>query len=676
MTQDKEPAGAGTHPGEASGITTIGSEDPKQALRGAYEGLDLSSMTHRQLMDIVIRERGWAEASNAERSFRSWANTWCKNVGLSLDDPAHRSFGKGFEERLTAVTDNLIAEKSKTTVKSVRWAVTELKRTFDSIWTYAGLPSDFHLALSKAIDAKGWKPLDLIHAMNGQTGTMNNWMIYEYLRGTKSPVYPRSLPTVLNLEKALGLPENTLVSRAFKRPKLIKVGNNKKIAYRQSHARRCKSTYALKQLPDQFKQMWIDLIDWRSQPHLRVDGETYVPDNIWVGPNSPKKYQDNVRRFFGWLVLPKAKKPLKELTEEESWKVGKGMKVEELTLAHLFDVDLVWEYFEFMRCRQHNHSFTQDTKHYGIFLNSLVNHPYSFVKAHSNLAALFGEKPMQRAQWVEFVEAIHVRILKLCRDINKATPKNAKKTQRDAGEPLKEILGAGDPLEYVLLMIEDLEKRIPPASQKQDRAIYLRDIALFRIGVEVPLRAKNFAELEIGTSLVRTDENLWRVELPVKAMKNRHSPHARDIFRVLSVEASASIDRYLKEGRPVLRGADETKLFLLIGSSGPKRKLPENPTDYDRYGVRPASLYWVVRDRTEDAFGVGQGANAFRHIVATSILKDTGVTQQAAAALNNSAKMIEETYSHVVQDDYLHKNKSWFEEKLRNRKIKKEVLGD
>ena len=676
MTPDNEPASAGVQPGEIPEIKNKKFESANQALASTYEGLDLSTLTHLELAELIIRERDWTTGDNSSgRTFRSLISTWCKSIGLSLDDPAHRSLAKDFDQRLNAVTDNLAQTKTTTTAKNVRWAASELKRVFDSIWTYGGLPSDFRLALNRAIESKGWKKVDLVRAVEEKFQKNYQGLVSGYTTGKIAPKYPQSVVVVERLEKALGLPENTLASRAFKRPRLIKLGNDQDIAYRERHSRLCKLPYGLKELPPQLKSMWTDLVSWKSQPHLRVDGELYVPSSVWDGPAAPKKYCDNVRRFFGWLVLPKATKPVTELTQEERWTSGKGMNPEQITLKHLFDTDLIWDYCEYLRCRQHKGKFTQDTKHYVIFLNSLVNHPYSFVKAHEGLAPLFGEQPMARTQWVEFVEKIHQRILKLSRDIEKSLPKKHQRKQRNPDEPLKEIISDADPAGYFEQMIEDLEDRIPPQAQAMSRAIHLRDIALFRLSMDVPLRAGNLSELKIGKSLVRGDDNLWRVYVPIKQLKNRHSVHARNIARTLSEKTSAAIDRYVNEGRPKLKGADETDLFLIAGATGPKRRLPADASAYQLYGVPPASLYWVVRRRTEEVFGVGQGPNIFRHIIATAILKDDGSNKMAAAVLNNSERMIEENYSHVTQDDYLRKANEWAEKKHREWEANRAVWG-
>ena len=345
--------------------------------------------------------------------------------------------------------------------------------------------------------------------------------------------------------------------------------------------------------------------------------------------------------------------------------MGKGIAENKILLSHVFDIDLIWEFFDFLRARQHNQKYTQDHMHYAIFLNSLVNHDYAYVKAHPELAALFGKKPMSRPKWIAFTEDIHQKILQLCRDLRKASPARDEK-QRSADEPLIEIFQDSDPTALFMQLVDELTARLPPKNQKITRAVHLRDIALISLSIEQPLRAKNLSELEIGSSLIRDDKaGLWRVMVPKENMKNHHSKHCRGVYSTLTENTSKAIDRYLEEGRSSLKFANNTKLFLVPGPSGPKAPRSKNGEEpATRYGVTPEGVYWIIRKRTEDAFGVGLGSNVFRHLLPTSVLKDNpGDIELAAAKLDNSPDTIRDNYKHITRGDHLARAKNWFAEK-------------
>jgi hypothetical protein len=673
MTHDLDPAKAGS-----SSMAAVG-EDPTDrnaapVLTSAYAGLDPATLTHDELNEVILQERGMRRDENAGNSFCSYVSTWCKSLGLAESDAARLSLGEGFDARLTAVTDNL-AERSKSTAKNVRWAARSLKQTFESIRTNGSLALDFHQALKQSLQARGWEAKHLCAAMGWPKG---HGSIYNYVSGKAAPRYPQSIALVMRIEKVLELPQNTLVSRAFRRPQLIRLGNHNPIKYRTHQSRRTKSTYALKELPQQFHDFWRELSDWRSQPKLRVNGVTYTPDSpLWARDGSQEKYNANLRRFMGWLTKPKPTKSLSTLTEEERWQAGKGIAEQKILLSHVFDIDLIWEFFDFLRARQHNQKYTQDHMHYAIFLNSLVNHDYAYVKAHPELAALFGKKPMSRPKWIAFTEDIHQKILQLCRDLRKASPKRDVK-QRSADEPLQEIFDDADPTALFMQLVEDLIARIPPKNQKTTFAVHLRDIALFKLSIEQPLRAKNLSELEIGSSLIRDNETgLWRVLVPKESMKSHHSKHCHGVRFTLSEETSKAIDRYLAEGRPNLKNANQTRLFFVPGPSGPKPKPSKDGRVAPKYpGVTEEGIYWIVRRRTIEAFGVGQGPNVFRHLLATSILKDhPGYVELAAAKLDNSPDTIRDNYKHITRGDHLARAKNWFAEKQLKHAQTKNLKG-
>jgi hypothetical protein len=672
MTHDLRPANPGEHPMAPQAATSDG-RSAATALTSAYAGLDPATITHRELVEILLEEKGWERSRGSGSGLCSYVSTWCKSLGLTPADPSQRSLSHGFDERLTAVTDNLASEK-KSLIKNVRWAAKWLRQTYESIRTHGSLSLDFTEALNQALQARGWEAKHLCAAIGWKTG---HGSIYGYVAGRQAPRWPQSLALVMRIEKALELPENTLVSRAFRRPQVIRLGNHNPIKYRTHQSRRTKSRYGLKKLPKQFLEFWLKLSDWRTQPKLRVAGKTYIPEFLlWTRDGTQKKYSANVRRFAGWLTRPKPTKPLSAMTEEERWEVGKGMKEKNIRLSHVFNIDLIWEFFEFLRARQHNQKYTQDLKHYVIFLNSLVNHPYSYVKAHPELASLFGKKRMSRPKWVAFTEAIHQRILLLSRDLRKARKGTGK--QRSSDEPLIEIFNDPDPTELFLQAVDELTRRLPSKIQKITRSVQLRDIALIDIEMEQPLRARNLSELEIGSSLIRDSQSgLWRVLVPKENMKNKHSKYCQGVYCVLTEKTSSAIDRYLEEGRPNLKFANKTKLFLVPGPSGPKPKaLETGEMPPDRFGVSPEGVYWIIRRRTEEVFGVGLGSNVFRHLLPTSILKDNpGAIDLCAAKLDNSPNTVRENYQHVKRSDHLAQAKAWYDQKQRKHEEARELKG-
>lgn len=629
-------------------------------------------LTHLDLINTIARERGWELNESSYRAFKSHVKAWCVHRASTLEAFALTTLVE-YQGPLNRFIEELSrgAKATPDKAKNIHWAVLELSRVYESLRVSFELPTDYRTALRYALNARGWTHLDLIHAVRA-IHPNPNWCgsaIHSHINGKRLPNAGKhgSKELVSLMEKALGLPVDTLARRAFKAPKIIKEGNPREIAYRTHQSKRTKLSYSLKALPDSMECFWKELAYWRSKSsHVigaRGSSETFlVPrGSKWTSPNSSEKYKNNVLRHLGWMCLPVPVKPIYELTEDELWMSGAGFDLGALGLADVFDLERLWEFFEFLRQRQHNKEFTQDHLHYLIFLNSLVNHPYSFIKAHDSLAPAFGQT-LKGAEWVAYVEEnLHKPVLAMARQMRKATSNQASASgtirQRNPDEPLASIFADRNPMHYIYEMISMMKENLAPSIHKQCHASQLRDIALFMMSTEVPLRAQNITEISLVTDLTRNAETgLWSLFIPKERLKNRHSPHAKDINRTYSKETSQAMDRYLADGRLLITG-HETEYFFLATSSGPKRKerLKVHPMQ-----MLPNAIYWIVRSRTEDYFGTGQGSNLFRHIVVTSILKDSpGNIEVAAAVLNNAPDTIQVNYKHVTQQDGLRIAADW-----------------
>ncbi len=636
-------------------------------------------LTYLDLFNHIAQERGWELGGTSYRAFKAHIAAWCRFREVSLESLAARTLMGSYEGPMNRLTELLCTgdTQSPDKAKNIRWAVGELRRVYDSLRISAALPTDYREALHQAIRAKGWTREQFIAAVKEIHPNRHSVpeSVRQHLDGKKLPNAGRAGSTqlVASIEQALELPVGALASRAFKAPHIIKVGNPREIPYRTQQARLTNSAYSLRELPASLERFWDALVYWRQQAShtIRYGGvpQTYIihPSSRWTSPESAEKYKRNVLRYLGWLVLPAPTKPLYELTEEESWLAGHGLSVGEITVAHLFDLDLIWQFLEFLRKRQTNKSFTQDHLHFLIFLNSLVNHPYSFIKAHDDLAPIFSEK-LKGTAWVDYVETkIHVPILALAKQLRNAL--KGVERQRNPDEPLADIFAERSPLLYIREMIFQMKKNLAPVTHRQCHASQLRDIALFSMAIEVPLRCQNFAELKLGSDLTKDPvTNCWKIFIPKNRLKNRSSKYAKDINRTYSEETSADIDKYLESGRTLLKGND-SPFFLLAASSGPKRVADDTRHPAQ---MRQNAIYWIVRSRTEHYFGTGIGSNLFRHLLATAILKDApGNLDVAAAVLNNSPDTVRENYKHITQQDGLRVADEWL---INQKKLHAELF--
>lgn len=523
-----------------------------------------------------------------------------------------------------------------------------------------------------------------MHELFGQKGTSKDpilsgrlygQIISDYLAERKTPYLRNSFVFVRQLEQVFKVEEDTLCRRAFPGTDLIIVANDQPIKYREHQRRRIEAEYALAKLPPQFVPVWERIVDWRKTqivtiaPGVRRDQKKAH----WTSEATVSRYEYLLLQYFGFLTLPAPPKdrktklpvPLFKLTEEKRWMTGKGMKMKALTLAHWVDVDLLWAFIEFQRERVHDKKYTDSHIGLPILLNSFLNHDYSFIRANPDLAPLMGQPAMSRAQWDAYIEPLAAAMVKLKFDVKRLLDANDE-SSRSADEPLKKIFDDDDPMQYFFELIDRMTKKIPAKRQAHTRAIWVRDLAMFRMNVEVPLRKKNWRSLIVGRHLNRNDQTgLWHVFVPKRELKNHHSKHAKNISRIYSPETSTVMDQYWNEERKGLYKPDASSLFFLRGKVGQHTKLPPDETDPSLlYGVDP---FVPVKHRLEQFFGVGLGPNVFRHLLATAYLKDDPAAEkEAAAILNNSVSMIQDNYDHLTQHDLLRNTYSWAAKKRKD----------
>jgi hypothetical protein len=667
-----------------------------------FDGVDTAAITHRDLIEIVIRERAWAPKGQSARNFRSSIGIWCRQNRKMVSDPACLTLDDRFEERLSRVTDALkpSGSKGRHSSRNVRWAAVDLKRLFDIARVHGNLPSGFVETLRKLMTARGWvgkgaaeRVGEAMHEKFGQKGTSEDarhssrryaQLIYNYLARRNSPYLRNSFTFVRQLEELFELEEDTLCRRAFPRTDLIIAANDQPIPYREHQKLLIELDYSLGKMPPQFDPVWERIVEWRKTKVVTISpGERKDQRKAhWTSDETVKRYKNLLLMYFGFLTLPappidprtKSALPLFKLTQRKRWMTGKGMKVNNLTLAHWVDVDLIWAFIEFQRERQCEKKYTRSHVALPILLNSFLNHDYSFIRANRDLAPLMGQPMMSRDQWDAYIKPLAKAMVKLKFDVLRQLKENPA-ASRSPDEPLKKIFSDVDPMKYFFELIDRMTT-LPPKSQGHTRALWVRDLAMFRMNIEVPLRKKNWRSLIVGRHLARNnDTGLWHVFVPKCELKNHHSKHAEDISRVYSPETSAVMDQYWNEERKLLRKPEASSLFFLRGNIG---KLKENlsPDETDPsllYGVDP---FGPVQHRLIQFFGVGLGPNVFRHLLATSVLKDdSSQEKEAAAILNNSVGMIQDNYQHITQQDLLRTTDSWAEAKRKAFEIKKATLG-
>jgi hypothetical protein len=632
-------------------------------------------ITHAEVIETALNESP-SESGSARKSFKSCCKRWCTSLGVSVDDPADTTLGECFEQRMKEFVAlvNTEGPGSPRAAKNVRSAACRMREAYRSMLASQDLPLDFNAAFRQCMDAKDLKPVDLnrmlkqkYHSDNRSWHGAQLWSFYE---GTGRPGRSwrgDSRLLLAHTEEVLGLPPDALVSRAYPPDSPILRKQPSDIPYRVARSKQWDARYSLQQLPSRLQPIWNMFADWRTKQTVLVNGKVcgVSPRSIWARPGSKRRHTMGLLRYFGWLCLPAPSADATEPTQEERWRLGKGLHPDELQMAHLFDTALLWEYLEFLRFRQHNHQFTKAHLDLLMLANSFVSTSHCFLLGHPELAEEFGLTSAPFPAWEVEVEQIHQRILQMIRSLRKLVAIK----QRSADEPLRHVLNTESPYTLFLELAARMERECePPRALAQSWSTWARDVVVFKMHLEVPLRSQNFCDLRIGRHLTRdTETGLWHVFVSKSELKNHYSGHALDISRNYSADTSRAMDRYVDEGRCAMVGYGMTDVFLLGPAAG--RRADTKRAAATDFKLSNDSLYRIVAKWLEKYFGESQGSNIFRHMIVTSILKDDpSAVEMAAAVLNSSPETIRRNYGHLTQEDGLRMSRAWFSEQLDRRR--------
>ncbi|PTT87830.1 hypothetical protein DBR42_10875 [Pelomonas sp. HMWF004] len=634
-------------------------------------------ITHALVIETILEEQ-FDDANQASgKVFKYSATAWCRAQGVALDDAAEKTLGDSFESCMQRYQTMLerSAPNNNRTGKNVRTAARKMNAAYLALLASQDLPADFNAAFKSAMDAKGFAPKHLIQMLKARYfADKPNWQapnVYLFYNGTAGPGrswHGDSRQLLTYCEEILGLSSGTLVSRAYPVVKPILVAPPKVIRYRQSRSEMHFERYSLKQLPARILKIFNDYVEWRHQKVVLVDGKTIGvdPRSIWTSPSTVSMHRTALLRYLGWLTMPAADRPLSELTPQERWRTGEGLHPDELTMAHVMDLRLIWKFIEYLRFRQHNQALSRSHSNFLMGVNAFYSMPYSYLAAHQELASEFGfEPPSSAEQWKVTLEARHQLTIQMIRTIERSIGHTK---QRSPDEPLRHLMEDEAPYALVLRMIDRMEQNPPLKANVQTWSVWARDVALFRMESEVPLRAKNVIELTIGRHLTRDERSgLWHVLIKKEEMKNLASKHAHNISRTYSPTASIAIDRYINEARPNFVGHGISDYFFLGPAAG-KRANPEFMAKKN-YRISKDAIASAIERYLRRYFGESQGVNFFRHVIATSILKDDPTqVEMASAVLNNSPDAIKQNYRHLTQSDGLRNAQGWIEKQIRRRR--------
>lgn len=225
---------------------------------------------------------------------------------------------------------------------------------------------------------------------------------------------------------------------------------------------------------------------------------------------------------------------------------------------------------------------------------------------------------------------------------------------RDPFQAIRPILDLPRPMDAVADMIQRMRTARPVGGAPSKEATWSRNLVLIKLLVSNPLRMRNIASLRWSAantdgfhpqsecSLYQRSDKSWWIFVPKQLLKNRRGIAVRDYDAPVHESAWTDLERYLFKYRPLLMSSP-TDLVLLTDKT--KKSEPHKPF---------STLSKTVKSLTKRHLWKCPGicSHAFRHLVASAILKSPGgTTKIAALVLNDKESTVEAHYAGLHSGD-------------------------
>jgi hypothetical protein len=482
-------------------------------------------------------------------------------------------------------------------------------------------------------------------------------MLYGWLKG-KQP-RPSNTRYLTRLESFFGIEQSTFaglagVSGGVRLPQ--QVGVPPRNTYRERLSNQSRARFFFAPGPESpLRLQWTALLQYKTEavPSTLVRG----PAGRWTfSPVAAKQARasnwftfldgkevpsanvnwNHVAGYLGFLALP--------VTAG-----GKAIAADELnTLAWFALPDWIEEYLSWRKAR----SGGSHSRHILTFLGLLIwltrpGDGYLF-----QLPEMMGTLPerFQRGTWRDMCERQHTYCFKLR---NALTAEAV--TIRDPFAPVRPMLDQEQPLDAIADMISRMRLARPCGGAPSSEAIWARDIFLVKLLASNPLRLRNLACLVWEPSFVdgyhrldqpclykKTDGSWW-IFISRTLLKNRRGTRVvKDYDAPIHDSAWRDLERYLFKHRNVLMCSPTNLVFLTRKRDKNKPHVPWMEIVHT-INLLTKRYLWKCN---------GVGPHAFRHIVATAILKaPLGTTKTAALVLNDKESTVEAAYSGLVSRD-------------------------
>lgn len=639
----------------------------------------LINPSYGQLRKHVIELQRQKETGEQQLRNRLTAlNAWQNFIGATDEDAIGDEFGpkflKTFDRFFDFQTDSGLAER---TVRDRLEFLSQWKAAFDEMGFIDDLPAEFGDALAELMRRAKLTPRELGRLCGLHKDTLTSWVTKRYV--PRQDVVTR----VAAIERVFALPVKTLISRlglaefqwyARIRKEDAETRRQTKNSKRMSERLLSKNFYTLP--PTDFvRDQWLQVIRFKTDP-LRDGAKAR---NTW----RTKEAADSGRKadwssqidgkvcataavqwgqfnsYFGWLAIAAPE--------------GGGIPSEDcLNMFWLIHAKKLLAHTDWLRRR------ASGVAHNG--MKSLLDNVRSFLRPETGWLWLNYEVALTvPAKYLPFryikgettdaeLEAAWKKACEEARAVLKKRTDALRepgvlKLSRDPKAPIAAILAQPRPLDVVLGLVQQLENNPPPLHNKRDYPTWLRDVVLMKMLVSNPLRVSNFATMRYRAdntgNLYQDVTGAWRLRFLSSDFKNEKGAASDDYDVPVPEYVWGNIERYLAEGRPVLRGSGEYDYMFLPWAGGHPSK------NVDRFGI-PLQARPGMWDADSISNRVSElslrylpgnppfRGHAIRHIVATDHLKrHPGSYTVVAHLLHDKLETVIRAYSHTQVSDGL-----------------------
>lgn len=588
-------------------------------------------------------------------------NLFLRASQLHEDDVIASELRTTYPQAIQKLVDKLREEdRSDRSISNIRSALTCFKEAVTEF--------DTQLALSEGDIAPFTKTVISVMTSHPvkrvakQCGIPSD-MLYGWLNGK----WPRisSIKYIRRLESFFALERDSLTGLAgFKGNERVeqRVGEASSIEYRETLSSRSQTPYWMVTSENSpLGRQWTALLEYKTAavPTLERAPKgrwTFAPLKVAVkqektwwafleGREVPSARMGWARTasFLGWLSQPKIQG-------------GRAVPKEQLqTLAWFVVPGLLDDYLCWLKARAGG-KHTGTTREFLALMKWMCRPGNGYLYQCSHLIATLPQE-YQEYDWHDMC----VKQFKYAEQLAQAyQPEIA--PARDPFEPLQHVMQAQEPMEIMADMVERMRRDRPIGKSPKAEAIWARDLVVIKLLLSNPIRLRNLASLKWfdikgskGSSddgvLYQREDNSWWIYIPKRLLKNRGSRSSiHDYHSPVHPSVWRDLERYLFKHRPFLL-REPTELVILTMSSANRNPTIEDTNRSHRpYMEIGRAIFRLTRKYLWKSEGVGP--HAFRHIVATSILKaDGGDIKTAAMVLNDKETTVEKHYSGLRSAD-------------------------